>query len=207
MEGLRESPVQYDRFAKLPDHDITGLDIAMNHAAAVCVCDRLTQVQVIWKIRQPLLQAGSRSYDLGHGPAPDQLHGVVQRTIPVSSQFVHRNDGRVLKLPRDSSFLQESRHHRHDLVAGSKRVAILGNVREQLLHRDLASEVLVIHQQHAAHPAAGVLAQARVPAWSLLDGMNRFVEFTQPDSRARLFHGRIVRAEKGNLPLKGPVDA
>ena len=160
---LRETPVQDDRLAEFSDHHVRGLDVPVEHGAAVGICDGLAR-STKWgnsarRACQPPSRRMARARFL-RGPAS----WCSKAARPAVAQLIHRHDGRVLKLSGDSGFLKETVDSGTESRTGLSRpwrgVAAVGDVGEQFLHRDIAAQVGVVDQKYPAHAAAGVFAVA-----------------------------------------------
>ena len=138
----REAPVDHDGLAERADHDVRGLEIAVDHALAVRVTDGVGDRDHVWQEREPLAQRGALGDLLLEGRSLDELHHVVRIAVRPASRLVHGDDARVLEPRRDQRLAHEPRLAR--FVAP-----------EQLLHRDGATETLV----HRAHDATETTAR------------------------------------------------
>ena len=97
-----QPPIQHDRFAIVPQHDIVRLQIAMNDSAGMCIGDRIAD------INKDTHQAGHRERilltrpstfmmprnGLGEALPLDQLHRI--EGPPASIDFVHWHNVGVL---------------------------------------------------------------------------------------------------------------
>ena len=136
---LGETPVDDECLAVLADDDVPRLDVAVEHAPAVGVVDRVTDVQeppqesaqsqrpragvaldgfVLVKALDGLLEAFP----------PNEPHRVERAAVGVGAQAVDRHDARMLQPAGDLGFQQEP-------LAACR---VVGMVVEDLFERDLA---------------------------------------------------------------------
>lgn len=185
VHHLGESPVDDHRFAEIADHHVVGLDVAVNDAAVVGIGDGVAQALVVGEVGETLVQAARFAQELAQGLPAHQLHRVVQMTVAPASQFIDRHDGWVLELPRDARLLEKPMDDGHQLAhrrgVGTRA---RGRLRQELLERDVAAEVLVVGQEDAAHPAAAEFPDVGVAPGSLLEGRH-LVDFPSPARRRR----------------------
>jgi len=121
---------------------------------------------------QPVGQGLACLQCLGHGPAADSLHRVVQGAVGADAQLVDRHDAGVLQLAGNPRLAQETDDGERRGAGGTggagpgrgKRVAVHRELAEQLLEHDLATQVPVVHQQNPADPSAGQLGRCRLAA-------------------------------------------
>lgn len=140
----------------LADHDVVGLEIAVNHPPAVRERHRVADLE---EYLQPLakpLRAPGRALRLAQpgieAHAAHRLHREIRRSVRVDPEVVHRHDVRVVHLRRDLRFFDEP----------LDRGFLLGKLRRQKLHRDLAQQRRVANEANAAHPPAVDLADVHV---------------------------------------------
>src|SRR5262249_19898880 len=110
--GLREAPVDDERFTVLADDDVARLDIAVEHAARMGIVDRVADVEeppqelaLLERTRagialQPLVVM-EMLYRLLETVAPDKSHSVIRPAIAVGAKTVNRDDSRVLQAAGD----------------------------------------------------------------------------------------------------------
>jgi hypothetical protein len=108
---LGESPVHDEHLAERPDHDVRGLQVAVNHPAGVGVGHRLAGLQEDAQQRRPVVVGPRpRAEQLGQGAALDQLHGEERPPVVTPADVVHRHDPRVLQLADDLRLPEEPPH-------------------------------------------------------------------------------------------------
>ncbi len=119
--------------------------------------------------------------DLLEIPPRDESHREVHVALGIQSEFVNRNDARVVELPGDLCFFDEARQHaRIGLAVRARNV-----LRENDLHREIAPQIRVPHSEHGAHPAASdfalhqVARRARAPVRKPVDHLFDHVGFTR----------------------------
>jgi len=108
VRHLREAPIEHYRFAKLPDHDVIRLDVAVNHATTVSVGDSLARsTKVIHEIKA---RSQARTlFDCNcQCPTLDHWHRVIDGAVWAFSELVNTNDIRVLELAGDPRLTDES---------------------------------------------------------------------------------------------------
>ena len=161
----------------LADDDVARLDVAVQHAAAVGVVDRVADVdeppQQLAQLQRPaagvVLQrrVGVEVRDgLLEAVAPDEPHRVVRAAVGVGAQAVDRDDARVLQPAGDLGLEQEP------LAAGR----VVGVVVEDLLERHLAVQLGVERHEDGAQAAPGVGPEDAEPlavAGGRADGVGR----------------------------------
>ena len=111
-DGLGQAPVDDEGFTMFTDDDIAGLQVAVEHAAAVRIFDRVADVQ---EAAQELLlferaTAGisfqgligvKRGYGFFEAVTSDEPHGVERASVRVGSDSVDRDDAGVLESAGD----------------------------------------------------------------------------------------------------------
>jgi hypothetical protein len=130
------APVQQVHLAEVPDHDVVGLDVAVQHATAVGESTRLADLQDDLDVA---LERRARVDQLVPRTPADALHDH-GRAFGVLHHRVHRHDVRVLELARDDGLFEQ-------LSRGPFR----GRVRA--LHRHLAQEGALLGEPDSGHPA------------------------------------------------------
>ena len=140
-DHLREAPVDHHGLAELADEDVRGLEVAVDHAAAVRVghgVDRGEHVrqqhESLGEVRGALDELVERA--TGHAP-----HHVERPAIGSGARVVERNDRGVLETRRD---LDLAREPLLDAFA----------LRQHFLQRDGAAELRIERFDHAPHAAA-----------------------------------------------------
>ena len=161
---LGQAPVDDQRLAVLADDDVGRLDVAVEHAAAVGVVDRVADVdeppqELAQRQRAPARVVLQRRVGVEAGDgvleavAADEPHRVVGPAVAVAAQAVDRDDPRVLEAAGDLGLEDEPG------AAGG----VVGVVVEDLLERDLAVQLGVERDEDRAQPAAGVGPQDAEP--------------------------------------------
>ncbi len=111
-EALGKAPVDDERFAEWPEHDVLGFQIAMNDVSAMSVGDRVAGIDeaaqespehVVAVDARDGVMIGKAALIKSVDSRPqrfalDQVHGVKWASVAVSSQAVHRNDPGVLEM-------------------------------------------------------------------------------------------------------------
>ena len=107
-EHFGEPPVHHLDLAEGADHDVGGLQIAMNNAVGVGVADGLAhgledgqQPAALGRWVGPLLQDGFECAPL------DELHGQERPAIGEGADLMHGRDARVLQLASDPRLTEE----------------------------------------------------------------------------------------------------
>ncbi len=139
-EHARHAPIDHIDLAEVAEHDVRGLEIAVNHAARVRELDREAHVDERPEerldrraIREPLPQS----------LAGEALHGEVRATLGVGAELVDWNDRRVIEAGLDPCFAQEPRHR-----------IVRRRMRANAFDRDLAPDALILRDHDLAHAAA-----------------------------------------------------
>ena len=135
-----QPPVEHDHLAELAHHHVIGLEVAVDHAPAMGVADRLADVD---EGRQQLLELAvigraAVAVELGdrlaERPAVDEFHRVERMVVLLAAgELIDRHDVGVLELAGDLRLLEEA----------SPVLVVAGLIREDLLERDHAVEVAV----------------------------------------------------------------
>ena len=107
--GFGEAPVEHHRLAELADHDVLGLQVPVDHAAAVRVGDGVADVGEVREELEPLGQGPRLRQLLLQRDAADQLLRVVGGAVGVEAQLVDGHDVGVLELAGDAGFADEAR--------------------------------------------------------------------------------------------------
>ncbi len=197
---LGHAPIQHHRLAELADHDVVGLDVAVDHAARVSESDRLAHVPEGAQQLEPLFQRLAGLELAGQGVAAHEAHGVVEGAVLAAAHLVHRHDAGVLELaghPRLAQKTHRARGRALQRVRGVQRPLAAAGAGDQLLDGHLAADVLVDGQQDARLAAGGVLALHGVAAGlgqaDLLVGL--FFQRARVDARRLGDGGPIRRAQ------------
>ena len=148
-QDLGQAPVHHLDLAKTANHDVRGLQIAVDHPPGVGIRHRLGDVL---EDRQEPGQVGRRvrpaPEQVGQGPALHQLHAEERPPVGEGAQLVDRDHAGVLELAADLRLLNEP----------SDQVAVVAEVLAEDLDRDVAADVGVSASQDGAHAAPGDLA-------------------------------------------------
>ena len=143
-DDLREAPVHDEDLAEASDHDVGGLQVAVQDAALVreghrlrCAHQRLEEAG-----RRPLLARRLVGQERCEVAPAHQLHREVRPSTGVQPDVVHGDDARVVELAGHLGLGQEALD-----ALGVRRIG-------ERLHRDAAIELEVLGLVHRAHPAA-----------------------------------------------------
>ena len=159
--GLGDPPVDHQRLAEPAEHDVLGLDVAVDDPPAVRVGHGVAggdQAAGAAAGRPARARVGScllrvramEPLDGGLERLPlDEPHRVVRPAVGIAAQPVDRHDPRMLEPARDLGLEHEPR-----LAVRVVRVVGL-----ELLEGDLAVELAVERDEDLAQPAAGVRSQ------------------------------------------------
>ena len=107
----RDPPIHDVDLAVLADHDVRGLDVAVDHSAAVGEGQGFADFdQDLQQLRQSIglqaLVAGVRD-PVGQGLTFDHLHGEVEGALAVATELVDGHDVGVIELAGDLGLEQE----------------------------------------------------------------------------------------------------
>ncbi len=115
-DHLGEPPVHDLDLAVGADHDVLGLEVAVDDAALVCEEDRAGDLdEHLEEPEERELAHGLRlarphiPHDLGERSPADELHREEEAPLVVEADLVDRNDSRVLELGRGLRLLDEAR--------------------------------------------------------------------------------------------------
>ena len=140
------APVHQVDLAVAADHDVVGLDVAVDHAAAV---REATASHTLRKSSQQLLEVAIRALlgrvraqNLGQGAPAHELHGEAELARLVRPQIVDRRDVGVIELGRDLRLLAEA-----------QPVGVRRRGEGEDLHGRQATQVPVVHAVDATHAA------------------------------------------------------
>lgn len=116
-EKLGQPPVHQQHLAEVPEHDVLGFDIAMDHPLAVGECQRIghfledgeqfPQRMVAEGVFLPLRHLVEH---LLQGDSVHELHRVKDLIVLVHAQLVERDDPRVLEPRHDPGLGHKPRH-------------------------------------------------------------------------------------------------
>ena len=154
---LGKPPIQNERFAVVPEHDVGWLQVAMDNSLTVGVGDGLTDADE--PPQQLTERLGSRGgMVLGDGlpqrQAPHELHGVVGASGGIASQGVDRHDTGVLELAGDLGLVDEP----------PPAAGVVGQLGADLLERHLAVQGNVPGDSDQPQPARLVGTEQDKPA-------------------------------------------
>ncbi|MFO0751107.1 MAG: hypothetical protein U1F43_36350 [Myxococcota bacterium] len=137
--------------AERADHDVVGLQVAVEHAALVRVGHGVEHMEGTEP--RPEAVAGvdgspgrrARLVDVRRAPASaaHELHGVDDGAVGPGLERVHRHDARVLEARGGARLEAEA----------ARGAGVVGEVGAEPLQRHLAPEVDVLGAQHLAHGA------------------------------------------------------
>ena len=188
----RDTEVRHLRVTGVVDDHVVGLQVAVDHAVAVGEPSGL----------EDLDREVDRSYRVDRGlladhllerPARDVLHRDVVGAIE-GAAVVHADDVGVLEPGRCLRLTAEA----------LDEPGVLGEAAVQQLQRHLATELLVLGQEHVGHPAAAEARDDPVAAVDQRPGLD-FRPSSAPLRQQRLEHGlgdrRGDRAAKAALGL------
>ena len=109
-----KAPVQHESLTVFTQHDILGLQVAMNHTARMCVGDGVADAQK--DVEQPpfrervfgssLFRRVVLAYGFGERITPHQLHRVERSTL-ITIHFIDRHNARMLELTGDLSLFDQ----------------------------------------------------------------------------------------------------
>ena len=160
-----QAPVDDQGLAEGAEHDVAGLEVAVQHATRVGVGQSIADVeepaQQLAELERLLDRVGVgaggvvEAVDgLGQGVAPDEPHGVERAAGRVVAQAVDRDDPGVLELAGDLGLEDEP----------GPTAAVVGVAVLDLLEGDLAVKFVVQRHRDDAEPAAGVRPDHPEPA-------------------------------------------
>ena len=99
--NARQPPVDEDRLAEAPHHDVVRLEVAMDEASLVRVADRLAHLHDVGKQPQPGAHRRGLLHDLGQRRPLDERHRVVRLAATAYAHVVDREDRRMRQSARD----------------------------------------------------------------------------------------------------------
>jgi hypothetical protein len=185
-EHLREAPVDDDDLAERPDHHVGGLEVAVDHAAAVGVRHRERE---LLEDRERVVAVRVGVHERRQRAPLDELHREVRAAVGLQAHAVDGHDAGVLELAADLRLLDEALDD-----VGALRV--LG---AQHLERDVAVEVLVAAAVDEADAAARDLAE---------DLVARVVDRGRVVAAERDRRGAVVHLAQGDVAARAvePLD-
>ena len=133
VEALRSTdhagqpPIQDVHVTEIAEHDVRGLEIAMDDAARVRELDR--EADIGERTQQALARGDWRARELGERDAGEPLHREERAALVVRPEIVDRQDRRVIEAGLDPSLAQKARG-----VIGAR----VGRV--ETLERDLTAD-------------------------------------------------------------------
>ena len=152
LEQFREAEVDDLRVAVAVDHDVLGLEIAVDDPALVRLRDRFRDLrQRLEQLRQTRAVVDARA----QRRAVDELHRDVRNSLVVNLRLIDRVDV-------DDVRMIERRSRARLLAKALQAVGIDGEAPRQDLDRDAAVQPLVDGGVHRAHPARADLLGNRV---------------------------------------------
>jgi len=121
LRDLGDSPVHHEHFAVVADHDVLGLEIAVDDSADVRVVhSHRDLLQHLDESHEAEMSQGLESADgavaknLVERPAAHELHREIHAVVTVEPKIVHRRNVGMLELTGRACFFEES--------AGGRRV-------------------------------------------------------------------------------------
>jgi hypothetical protein len=154
-EHLGQPPVHHLHLAEATDHDVGGLEVAVDHPVRVGVRHRLARLLKHRHEPPPVVAGvGAVLEEVVERLPLDELHGHEQASVGEGAEVVDGGDRGVLELGRDAGLVGEppgGRGRRAELVLED-------------LDGHLAAEDGVSGTVDDAHPAAGDLGEELVPA-------------------------------------------
>ncbi len=108
VEDLGQAPVHHLDLAEGSDHDVGGLEVAVDHAPGVRVGHGVAGEDEDSEEPAPVVRGvGPLDKQLGQGPPLDQFHGDVGPVAFEQAELVDRHDARMLELASDPRLGQE----------------------------------------------------------------------------------------------------
>jgi hypothetical protein len=142
-----DAPVHHVDLAQLPDHDVLGLEVAVDDAARVREVDRVAHLHEHAQVpleQVAVVEALAHRLGVVHEVAPlgplDAHEQDERRARLVHRDVVHGDDVGVLHVARDPGLLQQ--------LDG---VGLGGGLTLEALHGHLAAHGHLVGQQHLAH--------------------------------------------------------
>ena len=153
---LRDPPIEQVHLAVRAEHDVRGLDVAVNDAALVGVVNghaELTERREKLALREPRGLACRDVVEQLRERLPQHtLHREEGAPVRARADVVDRHDRRVLELALEPGLASEARHG-----AAVRALVVL-----QLLERDLTPDRAVLNEEHLAHAAFADQCSLRV---------------------------------------------
>ncbi len=149
IDQLRETPIDDHGLAERADHDVAGLEIAVQHALLVRVADRFAHAEQRAYAWQPRCERGRVGEHLFERRAGDERHRVVGLARDPAAGLVDRDDARMLQARGDLRFPAKARLE-------------LGRGAPHQLDRDDATEPPIARTHQAPEPTFTDLRLDRV---------------------------------------------
>ena len=158
VDEAGQPPVHQLGLAEGPDHDVGGLEVAVDDAVIVGVGDGLAHRQEVAQQRHAIREPRRLVERVGERAAVDQAHGVVEAAVVADAGVVERHDGGVLE-PGGDPRLARQPPREHGVIA----------VERDALERHVAAQPPIVGHHHLAHAAAprhldGVIALVAIDA-------------------------------------------
>src|SRR5262249_3179436 len=156
-ERLGEPPIDNQRLAEPPEHDVLGLEVPMDDASVLRVGDCVARVDetapqppdrdlpLTGLAQGPLLTVEPLDRLL-QGLPLDESHRIIRAAIGISAQAIDRHDPRVLQPASDLGLQEEAR-------LADRIISVVG---PELLQSDLAIQFGVESQEDLAQPTSGM---------------------------------------------------
>ncbi|MFT3774796.1 MAG: hypothetical protein QM820_56325 [Minicystis sp.] len=145
---LGEAPVEQVHLAEITEHDVAGLEIAVQHAARVGEGDREADAAEGGEELAARVDGGGglvalleRVHDGGERLAVEALHGEEGRAVGPHAEVVDGHDRGVLELALHAGLALEAH----------ARVGLRRGLLAEELHRDLAADAAVLALRDEAH--------------------------------------------------------
>ena len=164
LDRLGQSPVDDERFAILPEHDVARLQVAVQHAPAMGVGHRVADVeeatQELAEFHGPLARVRLLRrrvviaiHRLFEAVAADEAHGVVGPAVAILAQAIDRYDPRMLQPAGDLGLQNEP----------GPAVGVVGMLVLDLLQGHVPLKLLVAGHGDLAQAAFGMRAENAEP--------------------------------------------
>ncbi|XXS73118.1 hypothetical protein WMF43_06435 [Sorangium sp. So ce131] len=175
-----EAPVHHQRLAQLADHEVVGLEITVDDAAAVRVGHRLADARegvdeaaegpARGRLPEALWPRSGVDFvdDVAERAAADLAHREPEATVLEPAAVVDRDDAGVLEAPRELGLGEEAHL---DLLG-------VGDVGAEQLHRHDAIELEVVDASDLAEATRGDATLVAVARWQ-----TRHAERSRVDGR------------------------
>ncbi len=150
LADLGQAPVEHVDLAELAEHQVLGLEVAVEHAPPMRVLDGEADLperveQLVGRVladRVGILFV-ELPQDVGERPSADALHREVLDARRREAEVVDRDDRRVLQLGLHTRLADEA------VLARAR--ALVAPAAD--LHRDFTTGLAVLHEQHLTHAA------------------------------------------------------